>query len=208
MQVVMFLTLGLLVFPSRIIPIAGFGLAVSLVLMLVARPLGVYISLIFFRINFREKLFISWVGLRGAVPIILATYPLIAGLPSSEMIFNVVFFISATSVLLQGMTLATVARWLHVYVPDKIRRRSQLEIELSDGTKSELTEIILHEHSPCLGKPIVELHFPPNALIVMIKRNNKFITPNGATELQAGDKLTIMAEDRHALDEVLLITGI
>lgn len=112
MQILMFLTLGLQVFPSRVAPIVGIGLALSLFLMLVARPAAVYLTLLPASLTAKEKLLVSWVGLRGAVPIILATFPLIAGLPQAEMIFNLVFFIVLTSVLLQGTSLPLVARWL------------------------------------------------------------------------------------------------
>lgn len=119
MQIIMFLTLGLLVFPSQIIPLTGVGLLLSAVLIFVARPLGVFISLLFANLKTNKLLFISWVGLRGAVPIVFATYPLMAGLAHAQFIFNVVFFISLTSVLLQGTTLPLVARWLGVIEPEK-----------------------------------------------------------------------------------------
>ncbi|MGK7877539.1 MAG: potassium/proton antiporter [Xenococcaceae cyanobacterium] len=112
MQITMFLTLGLLVFPSRLLPIAGVALAIGLFLMFVARPISVFICLAVNRISLPEKLFISWVGLRGSVPIILATFPLTAGISEAERIFNVVFFIVLTSVLVQGFSLAPAARWL------------------------------------------------------------------------------------------------
>ena len=112
MQIVLFLTLGLLVFPSEIIPIVGIGLLTALFLILIARPVGVFISLIFFKMKMRRRLYISWVGLRGAVPIVFATYPLLAGVEKANMIFNIVFFISVTSVLVQGTTLSLFAKWL------------------------------------------------------------------------------------------------
>ncbi|HOP81505.1 MAG TPA: cation:proton antiporter, partial [Armatimonadota bacterium] len=112
MQISMFLTLGLFVFPSELLPLTGIGLLVSVVLMFLARPAGVFITLIFSSINLREKLLISWVGLRGAVPIILATFPLTAGIEQADMIFNLVFFIVLTSALFQGSSIPIVAKWL------------------------------------------------------------------------------------------------
>src|SRR5699024_4466781 len=100
MQIVLFLTLGLLVTPSHLIPVIGFGLLISAFLIIGARPIGVFLSLLPFKMPIARRLYISWVGLRGAVPIVFATYPLIAGLEHSEVFFNVVFFVSLTSVLL------------------------------------------------------------------------------------------------------------
>ncbi len=114
MQITMFLLLGLLVFPTRLLPIAGVAVAMSLFLMFIARPLSVFLCLAFTRVSFGEKLFISWVGLRGSVPIILATFPLMAGITQADRIFNVVFFLVLTSVLIQGFSLAPLARWLRL----------------------------------------------------------------------------------------------
>ena len=202
MQIVLFLTLGLLVFPSQIIPVIGIGLLISLFMILVARPLSVYACLSFFGLKNREKLFISWVGLRGAVPIVFATYPLIAGVDKANMIFNIVFFISVTSVLLQGTTLPLMAKWLHVSVPEKAKRRTPLDIELSDNVKSELTEIVIPPETDVVGKQIVELGFPKTAIIAMIKRDGKYITPNGSTVLEPRDTLLVLAEDEESMDAV------
>jgi len=117
MQIVMFLTLGLQVFPSQLVPIVGVGLLLSLFLMVCARPISVMVTLSFARFSLREKLMVSWVGLRGAVPIILATFPLLAGVPRANLMFNLVFFIVLTSVLLQGTSIPLVARWLKVDAP-------------------------------------------------------------------------------------------
>ncbi len=112
MQIVIFLTLGLLVFPSRLLPVAGVAIVIAIFLIFIARPVSVFICLVLSRYRLREKLFISWVGLRGSVPIILATFPVTAGIEGGRSIFNVVFFIVLTSVLVQGLTLAPAARWL------------------------------------------------------------------------------------------------
>ncbi|MEX2565655.1 MAG: potassium/proton antiporter, partial [Cyclobacteriaceae bacterium] len=192
MQIIMFITLGLLVFPSQVIPVIGLGFFIALFLIFVARPLGVFVSLAFFKFKLREKLFVSWVGLRGAVPIVFATFPLIAGIDESSMIFNVVFFIVLTSVALQATTLSLAAKLLHLSVPDGLKRRSLLDIELSEDFKNALVEVELDGNSHVIGKRIVELDFPKTCLIVLINRADKYITPNGLTELQAGDKLMVM----------------
>jgi potassium/hydrogen antiporter len=203
MQIVMFLTLGLLVFPSQIFPIVGQGLIISFFLILIARPIAVFISMSFSSdFNFRKKLFLSWVGLRGAAPIVFATYPLIAHAHYSNTIFNLVFFISATSVLLQGTTLPFVAKWLHVDVPEKLKRKLPLDIELKDDFKSELVDLDLPANSPAIGKAIVQLKLPKTALIVLIHRNGKYLTPNGDTVLELGDHLVMMADNKATVDKV------
>lgn len=128
MQIVVFLTLGLLVFPSQVIPIAGVGLLISLFLIFVARPFSVFVALIPFKMDIRQRIYISWVGLRGAVPIVFATYPLIAGIDKAGMLFNIVFFISVSSVLIQGTTLGIVAKWLGLALPE----RDQAEDDIID----------------------------------------------------------------------------
>jgi len=202
MQIVLFLTLGLLVFPSRIMPLIGMGLLISAFLIFVARPLGVFISLAFFKLNVRTKLFISWVGLRGGVPIVFATYPLLAGINKADLIFNLVFFISITSVLLQGTTLSYVARLLHVTVPPKAKRRIGLDFELTDHIKSEMAEIRLPEYAKSVGMRIVELTVPPTTTILAIKRGGNYISPNGSTKLLANDVLYVLAEDKAALESL------
>lgn len=197
MQIVMFLTLGLLVFPSHITPIIGEGLLISLFLIVVARPVAVFLMLLRAKdLNFRKKLFISWVGLRGAAPIVFATYPLIAGVHYADTIFNLVFFISVTSVVLQGSTLSLMAKWLHVGVPEKVKRKFPLDLELKDGSKSELIELDIPESSIAIGKQIVQLNLPKSSLIVLIHRHDKYITPSGETEIQATDHLLILADNK------------
>jgi cell volume regulation protein A len=194
MQIAMFLTLGLLVFPGEIIAVSGFGLLIALVLILVARPISVFVSLLFTRYNLRAKSMISWTGLRGAVPIIMATFPLVAGLQNAELIFSIVFFIVVTSVLIQGPTLPLVARLLHVNSPLAQKTRFPIEFEPSVDTKSALKEIELSKEDPAVGKQIIDLNFPEGALIVIINRGGKFMVPRGTTELQSGDKLLVLAK--------------
>ena len=208
MQIILFLTLGLLVFPSQIFPIIGLGVLISLILIFVARPIGVFVSLAFFNINPREKLFISWVGLRGAVPIVFATYPMLANIDKANTIFNLVFFISVTSVLLQGTTLSVVAKWLGVIVSKKIKRKFALDLEISDSIKSELVEIVLPTNSTAIGRSIVNLRFPKKAFITLIQREGKYIQPGGSTILQKDDKLLVIAYDKDILPSIYDSLGI
>ncbi len=195
MQIVMFLTLGLLVFPSRLLPIAGQGLLLSIFLILIARPIGVFVSLLPMRIGLRDKAMVGWVGLRGAVPIILATFPLLAGIPAASTIFNLVFFIVLTSVLLQGTSIPLVARWLGVDEPVRIKPRSPLEFEPTQGIGGDLVEIEIAPDSVVVGKQIVELGLPAGALFVLIGRDEKFVVPGGNSVLQAGDSILLLADD-------------
>jgi potassium/hydrogen antiporter len=202
MQIIMFITLGLLVFPSKIVPIIDKGVILSLVLIFVARPLAVFISLANSDLRWRKKMFIAWVGLRGAVPIVFATYPLIAGVQNASVIFHLVFFISVSSVLLQGTTLAIVAKWLHVSVPEKLKRKFPLDIELKDDLKTELIELDILQDSPAAGRQVVDLKLPPQALIVLIHRDGKYLTVNGETIIRPDDHLLVMADNQDAITKV------
>ena len=203
MQIIMFITLGLLVFPSRIVPVIGPGIVLALILIFVARPVAVFVSLANADLRWRKKMFIAWVGLRGAVPIVFATYPLIAGVENAGTIFHIVFFISVSSVLLQGTTLPLVAKWLHVSVPEKLKRRFPLDIELKEDLKTELIELDVSAESPAAGKAVVDLNLPPQVLIVLIHRDDKYLTVNGETVIQANDHLLMMADSKEIVDKVI-----
>jgi cell volume regulation protein A len=195
MQIAMFLTLGLLVFPSRLLPIVGVGLVVSLFLMCVARPLSVLLVLSLADLPFREKLLVSWVGLRGAVPIVLATFPLLASVPRADALFHLVFFIVLTSVLLQGTSIPIVARWLRVDAPLHTAPRSPVEALEPDAQGSTLTEFRIPAHSPAVGKQVVDLGLPDRLLIVLIKRNGDGIVPGGGTVVESGDVFVVLGNE-------------
>ena len=201
MQIILFLTLGLLVFPSRVIPLMPIGLLIAAFLMFIARPAGVFIGLAFSKTSIRSKLFISWVGLRGAVPIVFATYPMIAGLDKAGMIFNLVFFISITSVLLQGTTLPIMAKWLRVTEQPPIAPGK----ETADivPANNEIKIVTLNSDSAVVGKKIVDLHFPSSTYITLIKRNDQYIQPTGADRLMAGDRLLVLSGNEEELQEAL-----
>lgn len=202
MQIVLFLTLGLLVYPTEIVPIAGLGLLISVFLILVARPVSVFLSLIPFRMKNRRRLYISWVGLRGAVPIVFATYPLLAGIEKADMIFNIVFFISVTSVLIQGTTLSPVARWLHVALPEKVKPKNPTEQLLSEHPRTAMKEIQINADDYAVGKRVVDLGFPKTAIIAMIKRNDNYLTASGSTEIEANDLLIVLSDNEASLPKV------
>jgi cell volume regulation protein A len=207
MQIVLFLTLGLLVFPSQVISVMGIGLVISAFLILVARPLSVFIATAFFNVQNRSRLFLGWMGLRGAVPIVFATYPMIAGIEKAQMIFNIVFFISVTSVLIQGTTLPKLARWMHVSLPGKARQRTLTDLELEERLKSILSTLEVPAGCPVIGIPIVHLGLPKTTLIPIISRDHTYLIPNGSTTIQAGDILYVLSENQQGLDQVFQCIG-
>jgi cell volume regulation protein A len=142
------------------------------------------------------------------VPIIFATYPLMAGLVKADIIFNIVFFVVLTSVALQGTTLSVVAKWLALYREVSPKRRYPLELELTDGFHNELVEVSVPPECSAVGKSLVELNFPKNTLIVMIERDKKYITPNGATILEPGDNLLVMTDSPKDLASINSCLGI
>lgn len=204
-QIGMFVTLGLLVYPSQIGYVAVTGLAVSFFLILIARPVSVFVSLAASRMEWREKALVSWVGIRGAVPVILATFPLLAGVPNANALFNVVFFIVLTSALFQGWSIPVVARWLKVDAPMEKRTPSPLEFEAPKGADTDLVDFIIPFRSAHAGKPIVELGMPEDTLITLIIRNDKFLVPSGGTVLEPGDTVMVLVNksNTQAVSEIL-----
>ncbi|HEV7332366.1 MAG TPA: potassium/proton antiporter [Flavisolibacter sp.] len=208
MQIILFLTLGLLVFPSQMLSVAGWGLLIAIFLMLVARPVGVFASLVFFRMNIRSKLFISWVGLRGAVPIVFATYPMLAGLEKSNAIFNLVFFISVSSVLLQGTTLSYIAKLLGVALPPSVKRRDLPGVGDFDKVKSEMEEVFIEDGSKVTNRKIVDLNIPYTVHIMAIKRGETFLQPIGSTKILAGDQVYLLADNKNELEKAFEILDV
>jgi len=202
MQIVLFLTLGLLVFPSEIIPFFGLGLLISLFLIFIARPFSVFLSLMFFKMKTRRRLYISWVGLRGGVPIVFATYPLLAGIDKADAIFNIVFFISVTSVLVQGTTLSLVAKWLRVALPAEAKLKNPTDVFLDEHPRTAMEEIEVSSTCQAVNKKIVDLKFPKSAIIAMIRRDNQYITPNGSTVIEAFDTLIVLSDSPEGIDQV------
>ncbi len=193
MQIMMFLALGLLVNPHEMMQFAHVALLIGVFMILVARPLSVFISLIPFRkIPFADKTFISWVGLRGAVPIIFATYPVVAGVEGANIIFNIVFFITLLSLIIQGSSITYVAKLLKLNddTPDE---ESQFGVEIPEEA-GKLVEITLTSDSLLHGNTLKEVKLPEGMLVMMIKRGDKFIVPNGSAELHEGDRLLIISD--------------
>ena len=192
MQIGMFLTLGLLVNPSDMM-LAPMALLIGIFMIIIARPASVFLSLLPFRkINFRSKVFISWVGLRGAVPIIFATYPVVDNIPGSDQIFNIVFFITLLSLVIQGSSIPSVASWLKLNEPAP-EEDDKFGVEIPEEA-GKLVEITLSADSLIHGDTLKELKLPDGMLVMMIKRDERFIVPNGRVKLKAGDRLLIISD--------------
>ncbi len=209
-QIVMFLTLGLLVFPSKLISVTWSGLLLAFLLMFVARPVGVFVSLAFSRFNLREKTFLSWVGLRGAVPIILATFPYLFNLPFADLFFSLVFFIVLTSALLQGWSLIPASKLLKVYAPLKKVHQSPIEfapINSMQTNTADLIDFYIPHNSENIGKTIMDLNLPEGSLVVLINRNENYIVPKGHSIIEENDILLILAtkKDVPELQKIFLI---
>ncbi|SET99489.1 potassium/proton antiporter [Paenibacillus sp. NFR01] len=193
MQIAMFVLLGLLVFPQELPAIAWDGLLLSIILMVVARPAGVLLSLLFSRFSFREKTLISWAGLRGAVPIVLATYPLLAGLEHGRLFFNVVFFVVLTSAVIQGTTISPLAMRLKLVGKDEAAQPSLMELVALGTTDSEFNHIRIEPSMPVAGTPIERLGLPEDILFTAIIRGKNIIAPHGSTILQPGDTVYVLS---------------
>jgi cell volume regulation protein A len=193
MQVAMFLTLGLLVLPSEVAATMGDGVILAVLLMLVARPISVFLCLFRFHYTVKEMLFVSWGGLRGAVPVILATYLLVNHIPGSKIMFNLVFFIVIFSMLIQGTTMKFMSRFLGVEEPFIESRRLPFK---SRSEHRDFVEFEIIEGSPLLGKNILQLDFPKDVLVVLIHRNEEDFIPKGNTDIELFDKLVCLIDTK------------
>ncbi|HAK00474.1 MAG TPA: potassium/proton antiporter [Bacteroidales bacterium] len=207
-QISMFIFLGLLVFPTQIVPVVGTGMLIAAILIFIARPVSVFASLAFSGFSIRQKIFISWVGLRGAVPIVFATLPMVYGVEKADLIFHLVFFVVFASVALQGTTLTLAAKLLGVEDKTASPGDYPIEKELVDQIKKDLFEVVIAPDCKSAKRQIIDLNFPKTALIVLIKRGEQLITPNGSTELLAGDKLWIIAESEKDFSSVMNCIGV
>lgn len=203
-QLLMFLSLGLLINPSELIPIIVPGLIISLLMIFVTRPLSVFICLLPFRkMHLKDKTFLSWVGLRGAVPIIFAIMVLAAEVPNAQLIFNIVFLCTLVSLVVQGTTLSQMATILGlVEEPSKVKGVENFDVEFSDEIKSILSELKVTKQALEKGNHLMDLRLPEKTIVVMVKRGDGlFFVPNGKTQLAENDKLLVITDDYEALSE-------
>ena len=195
-QIVMFILLGLLVNPHELIDVVLISISIGVFMIIVARPVSVFACLLPFRgISNKAKLFASWVGLRGAVPIIFATYPVLANIEGSNQIFNIVFFITLLSLIIQGMSIATVARKLNLDLPAE-KDGNEFGVELPDEIDTQLEDLTLTQEMLADGNRLVDMKLPRGTLVMLVKRGKEFIIPNGQIELKVGDKLLLISENK------------
>lgn len=195
-QIVMFVVLGLLSFPSRLLGVALPALLLAVILVFVARPLAVALTVAPFRFGWREVVFLAWGGLKGAVPITLATFPALAGLPGADPIFNVVFFVVLVSALVQGWTLTPLARRLGLQRPPEPTPPVVLEISSLRHVEGEVVDYYLGPESRVSGRQVRELALPQGAVIAIIARGERIVPPQGSTRLEPGDHLIVVMEPR------------
>lgn len=202
-QIVMFLSLGLLANPSQMLPVAKLGCVIGVFMMFVARPVATWLCLAPFRkFSKRGLTFVSFVGLRGAVPIVFATYPWIAEVDNSQSIFNIVFFITLLSMLFQGTLVPTVAHWLKLDLPVKPKDKlTEFDVDFSDDISSSMAEIKVEPQMLRMGNRLIDLNLPEHTLVAMVKRKRRYFIPRGHTVLEPGDTLLVMSETEAALTQ-------
>ena len=193
-QIIMFLMLGLLVNPHEMIEVAVVALLIGVFMIVIGRPLSVFLCLLPFRkITLKSRLFVSWVGLRGAVPIIFATYPVVANVEGSNMIFNIVFFITIVSLIVQGTSVSFVARLLHLSTPLE-KTGNDFGVELPEEIDTDLSDMTITMEMLNEADTLTDMNLPKGTLVMIVKRGDEFLIPNGTLKLHVGDKLLLISE--------------
>ena len=194
-QIIMFLCLGLLVNPHEMLEVSVVALLIGIFMIVIGRPLSVFLCLLPFgkKITMKSRLFISWVGLRGAVPIIFATYPVVANVPGAHSIFNIVFFITIVSLIVQGTTVSWVARILGLSTPLE-KTGNDFGVELPEEIDSDLRDVTVTEEILKKGETLKDMNLPKGTLVMIVKRGDEYLIPNGTLKLHVGDKLLLISE--------------
>lgn len=191
-QIMMFIVLGLLSFPSRLLEVVVPGMAITVVLVLVARPVAVALTLLPFHYSIRERLFLSWVGLKGAVPITLATFPLLAELPAASLMFDVVFFVVLVSAVVQGWSLPWVARRLKLVVPPKRKPPVTLELSSLYHVEGDIVDYYVDVNTRAAGRQLKNLALPAEVVVALIVRDQKTLLPKGSSRIEIGDHVIVV----------------
>jgi len=196
-QIIMFLCLGLLVNPHELLDIALVATLIGVFMIVIGRPLSVFLCLLPFgkKITNRSRLFVSWVGLRGAVPIIFATYPVVAQVPGADVIFNIVFFITIVSLVIQGTTVSLAARLLKLSTPLE-KTGNEFGVELPEEIDSDLSDMTVTTEMLEEGDTLKDITLPNGALVMIVKRGTEFLIPNGSLKLHLGDKLLLISDKK------------
>lgn len=196
-QIIMFLCLGLLVNPHEMIEVALVALLIGVFMIVIARPLSVFICMLPFgkKVTLKSRLFVSWVGLRGAVPIIFATYPVVEQVPGAGAIFNIVFFITIVSLVIQGTTVSHMSRWLGLSMPMP-KTGNDFGVELPEEIDSDLRDLTVTQELLANGNTLKEMNIPKGTLVMIVKRGDAYLIPNGQLQLELGDKLLLISEKK------------
>ena len=196
-QIIMFLCLGLLVNPHEMIEVALVALLIGVFMIVIARPLSVFICMLPFgkKVTLKSRLFVSWVGLRGAVPIIFATYPAVEQVPGADAIFNIVFFITIVSLVIQGTTVSHMSRWLGLSMPMP-KTGNDFGVELPEEIGSDLRDLTVTAELLANGNTLKEMNIPKGTLVMIVKRGDAYLVPNGQLQLELGDKLLLISEKK------------
>lgn len=200
-QIIMFLCLGLLVNPHEMLDVAIVATLIGVFMIFIGRPLSVFLCLLPFKnMTTKSRIFISWVGLRGAVPIIFATYPVVAGIEGANMIFNIVFFITIVSLIVQGTTISKMANKLKLSKPMP-KTGNEFGVELPEEINTHLYDMVIEPSHITSGDTLKDMALPKGTLVMIVKRGEEYLIPNGTLKLHVGDRLLLISEKQEAAAE-------
>ena len=200
-QIIMFLCLGLLVNPHEMLDVAIVATLIGVFMIFIGRPLSVFLCLLPFKnMTTKSRIFISWVGLRGAVPIIFATYPVVAGIEGANMIFNIVFFITIVSLIVQGTTISKMANKLKLSKPMP-KTGNEFGVELPEEINTHLYDMVIEPSHITSGDTLKDMALPKGTLVMIVKRDEEYLIPNGTLKLHVGDRLLLISEKQEAATE-------
>lgn len=202
-QIGLFVMLGVLVFPSRMLEVAPIGIIVTLFLLLFARPIAVFLCLIRSKFDLKEKVFISWAGLKGATPIVFAAFVATVPHPTTRVMFDIVFFTVLISALLQGSSLKWLARRFNLIFESINDPEFPVDLDLIEKTKNGIKQFKLKMHDYAVGKRIIDINLPKGAVVLFIARQGQFIVPDGSTVFEEGDKVLLLTNNKEEIETAI-----